>query len=114
MSASDAEGAPPDQAQALYEASPIKRRIRATKAEMQTRRAELIRIVDEVNPCTVRQVFYQASVRGLVDKTEEGYGKVQRELAALRLSDEIPYDSIVDNTRWIRKERTFRNLDWER
>jgi hypothetical protein len=30
-----------------------------------------------MQPMTVRQVFYQATVRGLVEKSECGYDKVQ-------------------------------------
>jgi hypothetical protein len=30
---------------------------------------------------TVRQVFYQATVRGVIEKTESGYNKVQTLLA---------------------------------
>jgi hypothetical protein len=30
---------------------------------------------------TVRQVFYQATVHGLVEKSEAGYNKVQTDLA---------------------------------
>ena len=33
-----------------------------------------------MKPMTVRQVFYQATVRGIVEKTEAGYTKVQTDL----------------------------------
>jgi hypothetical protein len=59
----------------------------------------------------VRQVFYQASVRGIVEKTEDGYNKVQNALVKLRLSDEIPFDWIVDNTRWRRKPKSYDGLE---
>ena len=52
-----------------YQASPIKR-IRATKAEVEARREALLDIIDDGKPMTVRQVFYQATVRGLVEKAE--------------------------------------------
>ena len=35
-------------------------------------------------PMTVRQAFYQATVRGLVEKAESGYGKVQADLTVMR------------------------------
>jgi hypothetical protein len=60
----------------VYEASHIKRG-RATKAEVELRRQKLLSIVAEMQPMTVRQVFYQASVRGIVEKSEAGYTKVQ-------------------------------------
>ena len=76
-----------------YQASQIKRH-RATKAEVEERRDALFDIVADMQPMTVRQVFYQATVRGIVEKTEAGYAKVQTDLvdhaprrrAALRLA----------------------------
>ena len=90
----------------VYEASPVKRR-RATQAEMAERRDALYEIVAEQQPMTVRQVFYRATVRGIVEKTEDGYSKVQRMLADMRRDGELSYHWIADNTRWMRKPRTF-------
>ena len=56
---------------------------------------------------TVRQVFYQATVRGIVEKAESGYAKVQTDLTLMRRSGELPYDWLADNTRWQRKPRSF-------
>jgi hypothetical protein len=55
----------------LYQASPIKRK-RASKVEVELRRADLCDIVKAMKPMTVRQVFYQATVRGIVEKSEAG------------------------------------------
>jgi len=74
---------------------------------MEARRTILVAIVRSAPPMTTRQVFYQATVRGLVEKTEAGYDKVQRELVSLRLAGAIPYGWIADNTRWQRRPRTF-------
>jgi hypothetical protein len=49
----------------IYEASPINRQ-RSTKAEVECRRQALFEIVEAMKPMTVRQVFYQASVRDLI------------------------------------------------
>ena len=86
--------------------SPIKR-ARATKAEVTERRAALWLILACGHPMTVRQVFYQATVRGLVPKTEGGYAMVQTDLTIMRRSGELRYDWLADNTRWQRKPRTF-------
>ena len=56
---------------------------------------------------TVRQVFYQASVRNIVEKSEAGYGKVQTDLVLMRRAGDLPYDWLADNTRWQRKPSTF-------
>ena len=66
-----------------------------------------MKIAFEMQPATVRQVFYQATVRGLVDKTESSYDRVQRELAALRTSGAMPFGWIAYNTRWMRKPTTW-------
>ena len=60
---------------------------------------------------TVRQVFYQATVRGLVEKAESGYGKVPADLTVMRRARELPYDWLADNTRWQRKPRTFDSVE---
>ena len=60
---------------------------------------------------TVRQVFYQATVRGIVEKAESGYGKVQVDLTKMRRDGSLPYDWLADNTRWQRKPRTFDSVE---
>lgn len=92
---------------AVYQACRTKR---ATKAEMAERRQRLVEIVNAIKPCTVRQVFYQATVQGVVEKTEAGYDKVQRALVELRRERAIEYGAIADNTRWQRKPNTFGSL----
>jgi hypothetical protein len=57
---------------ANYQASHIKR-FRATRAAIEERRLALYDIVADMQPMTVRQVFYQATVKGIVEKTEVGY-----------------------------------------
>jgi hypothetical protein len=89
-----------------YVASPIKR-VRASKAEIEQRRNDLYSIVSAMRPMTVRQVFYQATVRGVVEKTEAGYAKIQTDLALMRRGGLLPYHWLADNTRWQRKPRTF-------
>jgi hypothetical protein len=93
-----------------YQASHIKR-IRATKAEVEARRDALLEIIDDGRPMTVRQVFYQATVRGLVEKAESGYAKVQTDLTVMRCDGSLPYAWLADNTRWQRKPRTFDSVE---
>ena len=56
-------------------------------------------------------MFYQATVRGLVEKAESGYGKVQTDLTVMRRAGELPYDWLADNTRWQRKPQTFDSVE---
>jgi hypothetical protein len=95
---------------AVYQARQIKRH-RATKAEVERRRGRLYEIVAAMRPMTVRQVFYQATVRGLVEKTDAGYDKVQTDLVLMRKAGVLPYGWIADNTRWQRKPETFSSVE---
>src|SRR6516162_1856237 len=95
---------------ALYQTSPIKRH-RSTKAEVEARREALLAIIDDGRPMTVRQVFYQATVRGLFEKVESSYGRVQVDLVKMRRDGSLPYDWLADNTRWQRKPRTFDSVE---
>jgi hypothetical protein len=96
---------------AIYPSSLIKKRHRSTKAEVGSRRRELFGIVQEMHPMSVRGVFYQGTVRELVPKTENGYGRIQHDLVLMRLTGELAYGTITDSTRWQRKPRTFSSID---
>jgi hypothetical protein len=79
----------------IYPASPIKqKRQRATRDEMSTRRRRIKEIVELDQPMTVRQVFYQAVVGGIVGKAETDYDKIQALLTDLRRSSEIPMSGL--------------------
>ena len=74
-------------------------------------REGLVEIVEAYSPMTVRQVFYQAVTRGLVDKTEGEYkSTICRLLGELRKDGELDYDAIADETRWMRKPDTYSDL----
>lgn len=92
-----------------YVASPIKR-TRSTKTAMVERHKALFDIVEGMNPMTTRQAFYQAEVRGQVEKSEAGYNKVQIALVKMRRLGTLPYSWITDNTRWQRKPRTYSSI----
>jgi hypothetical protein len=92
-----------------YQTGLIKRH-RSTKVEIEQRRQHLYDIVRAGQPMTVRQVFYQATVRGIVEKAESGYAKVQTDLTLMRRADELPYGWLADNTRWQRKPNTFNSV----
>lgn len=83
---------------------------RSSKADVEARRNALLHIVAEGRPMTVRQVFYQATVRGVIEKSEAGYSKVKTDLGIMRRSGTLPYDWLADNTRWQRKPRTFSSI----
>jgi len=88
-------------------------------------------IVEPQQPMTVRQVFYQAVVRGYVEKTEQGYRFIQQDLqkmryryvdkleqgcnpeemdsAEMRNEDILPLDWIYDTSRTARGSQGGRN-----
>jgi hypothetical protein len=89
----------------------LNKRSRRTKAEMSDLRAEILAVLEADHPMTVRQVFYQLVVRSAVEKTEQAYqGVVIRLLSEMRLSDDIPWEWIVDETRRTRQTQTFDNV----
>ena len=96
----------------VYPASRIKRH-RASQAEMVERAEFLIGYAMKHSPVTVRQLFYAATVVNLpgIDKTEQGYGKVQAQALKLRREGRIPYSAIADASRYMRKPATFNG--WE-
>ena len=69
-------------------------------------------ILEKHRPMTVRQVFYQAVSAGLIGKSEREYkNSIVRLLGRMRISGEIPWGWIADNTRWMRKPRTYLSLE---
>jgi hypothetical protein len=87
------------------------RKNRRTKNEIQRIKDALVAILEADHPQTVRQVFYQMIVRGLVGKTEQEYdGTVCRLLGEMREEDIIPFEWIADNTRWKRHPVTYTGL----
>jgi hypothetical protein len=86
-------------------------RSRATKAEMEQRKAALYNLVAEGQPMTVRHAYYRAVVAGIVPKSEAGYAKIQRTLALMRRDGSMPFAWLVDNTRWMRKPNTWTGIN---
>jgi hypothetical protein len=68
-------------------------------------------VVEADPPMTVRQVFYQLVTRGVIEKTEAEYlSTVIRLLTDMRLKGELPYSSIIDESRRRRITQTFDNV----
>ena len=94
----------------FYGSSPIKR-ARRTRHEIEALQETLYALVAQERPMTVRQAFYGMVAQLLVDKTENGYRMIGRDLLDLRRSGRLPYTWIADNTRWIRRPRTYANME---
>ena len=77
-------------------------RNRPTKLQQATLDDQILDVLGEDNPQSVRHVFYRLTDPRLaepVDKSDQGYQRVQRRCLALRRSGRIPYIWISDSTR---------------
>jgi hypothetical protein len=89
--------------------SPTKRRRR--RDDIEAIRCAIEDLLEHEWPMTVRQVFYRLVSLGVIAKTETEYkSTVCRLLAEMRREGRIAYSAIADNTRWMRKPRTYANL----
>lgn len=80
--------------------NPPKKRNRWSDEHLEKVRVAIIKVAEEVGPINSRGISYQLiNLPGLVNKTEEDFGKVERLVAELRLADRLDWDLIVDNTR---------------
>lgn len=90
-----------------YGSRSIKRR-RRTADEMDAIRAAISSTLEASHPMTVRQVYYQLTTLGVIDKTEKEYkSTVVRLLGRMRRDGSIPYQWLSDSTRWMRKPQTY-------
>lgn len=85
----------------IYRAGTIKRD-RRTNARVDQLDRQIIEVLREDNPQSVRHVFYRMTNPRLpepVEKSERGYRHVQDRLVKLRRSGRVPFNWITDSTR---------------
>lgn len=94
-----------------YKSSHIKR-VRRSKADMASLRDDLFNLAEEYQPLTIRQLFYRAVAASVIDKTQNDYNNVVvRLMGQMREEGRVPFEWIVDNTRWMRKPSTYSGLE---
>ena len=79
-----------------------RRRTRRTKAEIAQLEREIIDVLRDDHPQSVRHVYYRLTDPRLpvhIEKTEGGYSQVQQRLVAMRKAGRIPYGWISDSSR---------------
>lgn len=92
--------------------SSLTKRNRRGKSAIETLCTAMYDILAEENPMTVRQVFYRMVSAGQIGKTENEYkNTVVRLLGDMRRNRQIPPGWIADNTRWMRKPRTYDSIE---
>ena len=74
-------------------------RKRRTNAELAELRDTIVAICRENKPLSVRQLFYLLVTGGHIDKTESGYERVIDLSGQLRMSGELPFGWIRDDSR---------------
>ncbi len=95
---------------APYAARPIRRR--RTRSDIDAIRSAITEALYADAPMTVRQVFYRLVSIGAIAKSEAEYKQtVCRLLGEMRLDGTIPYGSIADSTRWMRKPQTWNSVE---
>lgn len=81
---------------------------RRTNAEIELIKRSIYDLCQAYQPMTVRQLFYALTTEGVIDKTEQEYkNTVCRLTKLMRLSGELPWHWLADNTRWMHKPRTY-------
>ena len=95
-------------ATSVYGSSTTKKR--RTRAEIEALQEVIYTVVSQDQPMTNRYTFYRVVSEGAIEKTEQGYRTICRQLVQLRRAGVIPFAWIADNTRWIRRPRTYANL----
>jgi hypothetical protein len=93
-----------------YGSSTVKRQ-RSTRAALAALDDAIAEAVATEHPVTLRGVFYRVVSMGAVEKTENGYRLVGRQLLKLRRAGTIRYDWITDGTRWVNKPDSYDDLD---
>ena len=79
-----------------------RKRIRWSKADLEQLDQQVVDALKKSRPQSVRHVFYLMTNPRLpcpVEKTDDGYKRVQRRCVELRRAGHVPYDWIVDMTR---------------
>lgn len=85
----------------VYRAGPVKRE-RRTREQIEQLDAQIIAVLSEDHPQSVRHVFYRMTDPRLpqsVEKSDRGYRHVQERCVKLRRAGRIPYGWIADMSR---------------
>lgn len=71
-------------------------------------RARLLEVFTTVEkPVTIRGMFYAMLKMGYIKKLDKEYGRIKRELQIMRWLGDIPWDGVVDPSRWVREPMSF-------
>jgi len=84
---------------------------RKTRRATQKKQNAIFGVFATMKPrLTIRQIFYQLAVMGIVPKSQAGYRAAQYQLGRLRRLGTLPYGWIADNTRWQIRPTVYNGL----
>jgi hypothetical protein len=87
------------------------KRQRRTKSEMDAIKTAIYAACALAHPRTIRGLFYHLVGAGLIEKTEAAYkSTVVRLCTDMREDGTLPWEWIVDSTRWMRKSPAFNSV----
>lgn len=86
------------------------KRKRRSAAEMRRIRDAIYAFCFKQKPVGVRQTAYNISTLGLIAKTEQEFKQIGRLMGEMREDGSLPFDWVTDNSRWMRKPRTYSGL----
>jgi hypothetical protein len=79
---------------------------------MATIKAAIYSALEEEHPATIRGLYYVLVSRGVIPKTEAAYKSTVLRLAGeMRKAGELPYGWLADNTRMMRKPRSYSGVE---
>jgi hypothetical protein len=93
-----------------YGSRPVKR-VRRTNTQLADIDEAIVAAVADEHPMTLRGVYYRLVSAGAVDKTEQAYRLVGRQLVKLRRERRVRYSWITDGLRLTRKPESWSDLD---
>ena len=91
---------------------PDKKRKRRNNAQIEQLEAQILDVLNEDHPQSIRHVFYRMTNPRLpepVEKSDQGYAQVQDRITRLRRDGRLPYGWIADATRRGYFVNTFRD-----
>lgn len=95
----------------MLENKTVEKRKRRSNAEMEAIKIEIYDTLKLDNPQTLRQLYYQLTVKGVIEKTDAEYKNLARLTAEMRKRGILPFSWFSDNTRWMRKPSSFDSME---
>lgn len=84
---------------------------RRSKSDIGVLKAAIYELLEKEQPMTIRHLFYRLVGANVLEKTEAAYkGTLVRLLSQMRRAGEVPFEWLVDSTRWIRQPNTHDSL----